>query len=171
MARDDLRVFIRVYQTGNLSAVARTLCCTRSAVSPHIRRLEKQAGLVLIERQPRGVAPTPAGRILYQAAPGGIASLGAAFRQLGELRDGRGGAVSVTTGGVWVRHFTAGAILAFRRQHPRVTLDFRSASSTRQCPGLLHGGQADLAGITPRPAPARHPAAARHLSEQGGVRP
>ena len=96
---DDLRVFITVYETGNLSAVARTLCCTQSAVSQHIKRLENQTGLALIERQPRGVAPTQAGRILYQAALGGIASLDAALRQLGELRDGHSGTVSVTTGG------------------------------------------------------------------------
>jgi DNA-binding transcriptional LysR family regulator len=148
MTLDDLRVFITVYETGNLSAVARTLCCTQSAVSQHIKRLEKETGLALIERQPRGVAPTQAARILYQAALGGIASLDAALRQLGELRDGHGGTVSITTGGVSVRHFMAEAIVAFRRRHPDVTLEFRSAYSTPQCIELLHGGQADLAWIT-----------------------
>lgn len=144
-------MFITVYETGNLSAVARTLDCTQSAVSQHVKRLEKQTGLALIERQPRGVAPTKAGRILYQAALGGIASLDAALRQLGELRDGT---VSVTTGGVSVRHFMAEAIVAFRRRHPGVTLEFRSAYSTRQCIELLHGGRVDLAWITlGRPQP------------------
>jgi DNA-binding transcriptional LysR family regulator len=157
---DDLRVFITVYETGNLSAVARTLGCTQSAVSQHIKRLEKETGLVLIERQPRGVAPTQAGRTLYQAAVGGIASLDAAFRQVGELRDGRGGAVSVTTGGVSVRHFMAEAIVAFRRQHPHVTLEFRAAYSTRQCIELLQGGRVDLAWITlgpPQPGIQQRP--------------
>ena len=42
MTLDDLRVFITVYETGNLSAVARTLSCTQSAVSQHIKRLEKE---------------------------------------------------------------------------------------------------------------------------------
>jgi DNA-binding transcriptional LysR family regulator len=157
---DDLRVFIAVYETGNLSAVARTLCCTQSAVSQHIKRLEKQTGLALIERQPRGVAPTQAGRILYRAALGGIASLDAALRQLGELRDGHSGTVGVTTGGVSVRHFMAGAIVAFRRRYPDVTLEFRSAYSTRQCIELLHGGQVDLAWITlgqPQPGIQQRP--------------
>lgn len=148
MTLDDLRVFITVYETGNLSAVARTLSCTQSAVSQHVRRLEHETGLALIERQPRGVAPTQAGRILYQAALGGIASLDAALRQLGELRDGHGGTVSITTGGVTVRHFMAEAIVAFRRRHPDVTLQFLSAHSTRRCVELLDVGQADLAWIT-----------------------
>ena len=160
MTLDDLRVFITVYETGNLSAVARALCCTQSAVSQHIKRLEKQTGLALIERQPRGVAPTQAGRILYQAALGGITSLDAALRQLHEIRDGQSGTVSVTTGGVSVRHFMAEAIVAFRRRHPDVTLEFRSAYSTRQCLGLLHGGQVDLAWITlgqPQPGIQQRP--------------
>jgi DNA-binding transcriptional LysR family regulator len=157
---DDLRVFISVYQTGNLSAVARDLGCTQSAVSQHIKRLERQTGLALVERQPRGVAPTRAGRILYQAALAGLASLEAAFGQLGELRDGRGGTVSISTGGVSVRHFMAEAIAAFRREHPRVTLEFCSAYSTAQCLELLHDGQVDLAWITlgqPQPGIQQRP--------------
>jgi DNA-binding transcriptional LysR family regulator len=39
-----------------------------------------------LDDQPRGVAPTQAGRVFYQAALAGIASLDAALRQLGELR-------------------------------------------------------------------------------------
>ncbi|HEY7482926.1 MAG TPA: LysR family transcriptional regulator [Streptosporangiaceae bacterium] len=148
MTLDDLRVFIAVYETGNLSTVARTLSCTQSAVSQHVKRLEREVGMALIERQPRGVAPTEAGRILYQAALGGIASLDGALRRLGELRDGHGGAVRITTGGVTVRHFMAGAIAGFRERHPNVTLEFRSAYSTRRCIELLHGGRVDLAWIT-----------------------
>lgn len=154
MTFDDLRVFIAVYETGNLSAVARALSRTQSAVSQHIKRLERETGLPLVERRPRGVVPTPAGRILYQAALGGIGSLDAALRRMGELRDGHGGTVSVTTGGVTVRHFMPDAIVAFRRRRPDVTLEFRSAHSTRRCVELLHSGRADLAWITlGRPLP------------------
>jgi DNA-binding transcriptional LysR family regulator len=145
---EDLRVFVTVYKTGNLSAAARTLSCTQSAVSQHIKRLEKQTGLALFERRPRGVTPTRAGQVLYQAALAGIGSLDAALRHLGELRNGHGGTVSVTTGGVTVRHFMASAIAAFRSRHANVNLEFRSASSTRGCIELLHEGQMDLAWIT-----------------------
>ncbi|MFC7864066.1 LysR family transcriptional regulator [Streptomyces murinus] len=42
--------------------MAREVKCTQSAVSQHIRRLEKETGLPLVERRPRGVVPTGAGR-------------------------------------------------------------------------------------------------------------
>ncbi|MFE2338490.1 LysR family transcriptional regulator, partial [Streptomyces sp. NPDC059431] len=64
MTLDDLRVFVAVCRSGSLSAVARDLGRTQSAVSQHIRRLEKETGAVLLERHPRGVSPTEAGRIL-----------------------------------------------------------------------------------------------------------
>lgn len=148
MTLEDLRVFVTIYKTGNLSVAARALSCTQSAVSQHLKRLEKETGLALMERLPRGVAPTTAGRVLYQGALAGIASLDAALRQLGELRHGHGGTVSITTGGVTVRHLMASAIVAFRRRHPDVTLEFRSAASTRRCIALLRDGRIDLAWIT-----------------------
>lgn len=148
MTLDDLRVFTAVCEIRNLSAVARALSCSQSAVSQHVKRLEHETGLALIERQPRGVVPTDAGRILYQAALGGIASIDACLRRLREIRDGDVGTVRIATGGVTVRHFMPDAVIAFRDRHPEATLNFQSAFSTRRCLELLRGGQADLAWIT-----------------------
>ncbi|RJL27165.1 LysR family transcriptional regulator [Bailinhaonella thermotolerans] len=148
MTLDDLRVFVAVCEAGSLSAVARTLSCTQSAVSQHVKRLERETGLALVERHARGVSPTAAGRVLYEAALGGIAALDTALRRLGDLREGRGGTVRITTGGVTVRHFMAEAIPEFRRRHPDVSLEFRSAHSARRCVEQLLDGRADLAWIT-----------------------
>ncbi len=148
MTLDDLRVFIAVYEAGNLSEVARDLSRTQSAVSQHVKRLEVETGLALIERQPRGVSPTEAGRILYEAALSGLASLGSALNRLEELRDGTGGVVRVTTGGVTVRHFMAEAITTFRERNSEVMLEFQSAQSARRCIELLRAGRVDLAWIT-----------------------
>ncbi|RAY10686.1 LysR family transcriptional regulator [Actinomadura craniellae] len=148
MTLDDLRVFVAVCEAENLSSVARALGRTQPAISQHVRRLEREIGLTLLERRPRGVVPTPAGRILYQATLDGLASLDAALDRLGELRSGAGGTVQVTTGGVTVRHFMADAITAFRDRHPGATLAFQAAHSTRRCVQILRAGRADLAWIT-----------------------
>ncbi len=79
MTLDDLRVFVAVCRAGSLSAVARDLSCTQSAVSQHVKRLERETGVQLLERHPRGVAPTSAGQILRAAAADGIAGLDSAF--------------------------------------------------------------------------------------------
>ncbi|MFE0810880.1 LysR family transcriptional regulator [Streptomyces sp. NPDC058848] len=148
MTLDDLRVFVAVCRAGSLSAVARDLGRTQSAVSQHVKRLERESGASLLERQPRGVVPTAAGRILCEAAADGIAGLDLALRRLGDLVDGDGGSVRVTTGGTTVRHFMAEAIVSFRRRYPRVSLEFRTETSSRDCFDALLSSDLDLAWIT-----------------------
>ncbi|MGA4843419.1 LysR family transcriptional regulator [Streptomyces sp. G45] len=148
MTLDDLRVFIAVCRAGSLSAVARELSCTQSAVSQHVKRLEKELAVCLVERHARGVVPTSAGRILHAAAADGIGGIDLALRRLRDQARGEGGAVRVTTGATTVRHFMADAIVDFRRRHPRVTLEFQTASSSRACFDALANDDLDLAWIT-----------------------
>ncbi|MFD5383867.1 LysR family transcriptional regulator [Streptomyces sp. NPDC127074] len=148
MTLDDLRVFVAVCRAGSLSAVARELTCTQSAVSQRVKRLERETGVSLLERQPRGVVPTPAGRILCEAAADGIAGLDLALRRLSDLVHGESGAVRITTGSTTVRHFMAGAIVSFRRRYPNVNLEFQTESSSRGCLDALIAGHLDLAWIT-----------------------
>ncbi|WP_189957877.1 LysR family transcriptional regulator [Streptomyces alanosinicus] len=148
MTLDDLRVFVAVCRAGSLSSVARDLGCTQSAVSQHVKRLERETGVALVERQPRGVVPTRAGRILEAAAAEGISGLDLAIRQLRDLIDGHSGYVRVATGATTVRHFMSHAVVAFRRRHPKVNLEFRTVSSGRSSFDALAEGTLDLAWVT-----------------------
>lgn len=148
MTLDDLRVFVAVCRAGSLSSVARDLGCTQSAVSQHVKRLERETGVALLERQPRGVIPTQAGRILEAAAADGITGLDLAVRQLRDLLDGHRGYVRVATGATTVRHFMSDAVVTFRRRHPEVNLEFRTVSSGRGSFDALTDGTLDLAWIT-----------------------
>ncbi|MEU1335323.1 LysR family transcriptional regulator [Streptomyces sp. NPDC005865] len=148
MTLDDLRVFVAVCRTGSLSAVARELTCTQSAVSQHIKRLERETGIALLERHPRGVVPTPAGRLLQTAAAGGLGDIDHALRRLREVVHGEAGSVRITTGSTTVRHFMSGAVVDFRRHHPDVSLEFQTTHSSRSCFDALLAGGLDLAWIT-----------------------
>ncbi|MEU5643035.1 LysR family transcriptional regulator [Streptomyces milbemycinicus] len=133
---------------GLLATPKRELDCTQSAVSQHVKRLERETGVSLLERLPRGVAPTAAGRILCDAAAEGIAGLDRALRRLGDLVHGDGGSVRIATGGTTVRHFMADAVVAFRRRYPKVSLEFQTESSSRGCFDALLASDLDLAWIT-----------------------
>ncbi|MFE9612898.1 LysR family transcriptional regulator [Streptomyces sp. NPDC006012] len=148
MTLDDLRVFVAVCRAGSLSAVARELACTQSAVSQHVKRLERETGVSLLERQARGVVPTHAGRVLWDAAADGIAGLDLALRRLGDLVSGNSGSVRVTTGGTTVRHFMSEAIVAFRRRYPKTNLEFQTETSSRSCFDALVADNLDLAWVT-----------------------
>ncbi|MFJ9729020.1 LysR family transcriptional regulator [Streptomyces sp. NPDC101209] len=154
MTLDDLRVFVAVCRAGSLSAVARELGCTQSAVSQHVKRLERETGVALLERQARGVAATRAGRVLEAAAAEGLSGLDLALAQLRDLVDGEAGHVRVATGATTVRHFMSDAVVDFRRRHPKVNLEFRTVSSGRGSFEALTDGTLDLVWITLGP-PAR----------------
>ncbi|MEV8529582.1 LysR family transcriptional regulator [Streptomyces sp. NPDC052000] len=152
MTLDDLRVFTAVCRAGSLSAAARDLSCTQSAVSQHVKRLERELGLSLLERHTRGVVPTPAGRMLNAAVIDGLGCIDHALRRIEEAARAEGGSVRVTTGATTVRHFMSAAVVDFRRRFPRASLEFQTETSSRGCFDALAAGGVDLAWITLRPA-------------------
>jgi DNA-binding transcriptional LysR family regulator len=148
MTLDDLRVFAAACAAGSLSAVARDLGRSQPAVGQHIRRLERELGIVLLERGRRGVAPTAAGRILLAATTDALGALDAGRRELDRLRRGARGSLRVATGGPTLRHFMTGPLALFRRRYPAVTFDYVSGASTRQCLDALRADHADVAFVT-----------------------
>ncbi|MEV4927289.1 LysR family transcriptional regulator [Streptomyces roseoverticillatus] len=151
MTLDDLKVFVMVCEARNLSAVAREMNCSQSAVSQHVRRLEKEVGLPLMERQSRGVVPTEAGRILQRAASDGLTALGEGLRMLEELRTGHGGGVVIATGATTIRHLMGAAIEEYSRQYPDVGLEFHTERSSHRCIDALRSGAVDLAWVSVDP--------------------
>ena len=57
-----MRVLREVAARGSFSAAAEALSFTQSAVSQHVAALERETGTQLVERSPRGVRLTEAGR-------------------------------------------------------------------------------------------------------------
>lgn len=149
---DDLRVFTAVCRTGSLSAAARDLSCTQSAVSQHVKRLERELGLSLLERHTRGVLPTAYGRMLDAAVTEGLGCIDHTLRRLEAAARSGVGSVRVTTGATTVRHFMAAAVVDFRRHFPRASLEFQTETASRGCFDALAAGSVDLAWITLGPA-------------------
>ncbi|HET6952177.1 MAG TPA: LysR family transcriptional regulator [Acidimicrobiales bacterium] len=148
MTLDDLRILVAACEAGSLSAVARQLGRSQPAVSQHIRRLERELDIALVERSRRGIAPTAAGRILLAAATDALGALDAGRREVDRLREGDHGSLRVATGGPTLRHFMTGPLAEFRTRHPSVAFDYVSATSTRQCLDAVRADHADLAFVT-----------------------
>ncbi len=63
-----LEVFAKVAELGSFSRAAEALFLTQPTVSEHVRALEEDLGIVLLDRLGRGARPTPAGRLLLDYA-------------------------------------------------------------------------------------------------------
>jgi DNA-binding transcriptional LysR family regulator len=141
-----MQILRAVVISGSVTAAAGSLGYTPSAISQQVAALEKQTGIVLLERFGRGVRPTAAGRLLTDHASIIGAQLAEAEAALADLRAGRTGVLSV-------RYFsTAGAgllpaaIAEFRKYHPGVRIELRLADAGDPIADVS-SGEADLAII------------------------
>ena len=148
MTLEDLRVFLDVCETGNLSAVARDMGCTQPAVSQHISRLERELGVKLFDRSTQGVTRTEAGSVLMDAALESLNALGAGIDRIQAIHGESRAQLTITTGGTSVRHFLRDTVVKFRRILPDVTLQFLPANTTARCLELVRIGSAELALVT-----------------------
>src|SRR3972149_2379853 len=60
----QLEIFVKVAELGSFSKAAEALFLTQPTVSAHIRGLEEELGVRLLDRLGRGAAPTKAGQLL-----------------------------------------------------------------------------------------------------------
>jgi DNA-binding transcriptional LysR family regulator len=148
-----MRVLREVAARGSFSSAAEALAYTQSAVSQQIAALEREAGTVLVERMPRGVRLTDAGRALVGHAEVILARLADAEAELDAMAGLRGGRLRLTTFATAGATVVPRAIAEFRRRHPGVEL---SLEPEEPQDGLarLRAGEADIA-LTITAAPAR----------------
>src|SRR5260221_8683058 len=64
----ELRAFTAVAEEGSVSAAARRLHLSQSALSQTVQSLERQLGVQLLRRSSTGVTATEAGRMLLREA-------------------------------------------------------------------------------------------------------
>ena len=74
-----LRIFQQVYEDGSLNRAAQELALSQSAVSQHVKGLERAVGVELFVRSAQGVRPTQVGDVLYRHS----AEILARVRQMG----------------------------------------------------------------------------------------
>src|SRR3954467_6010603 len=117
-----MRVLREVAARGSFSAAAEALSFTQSAISQHVAALERETGTTLVERNPRGVRLTDAGRALVTHADAILARIEDAEEELAAIAGLRGGRRRTAP------FQSAGATLGpralgeFHRRHPDVEL-------------------------------------------------
>jgi DNA-binding transcriptional LysR family regulator len=129
MTLRQLEVFVAVAQAQSFRRAAERLHTSQPALSQHVRELEQDLGVRLLDRLRRSVHPTDAGRLLLEHAHRVFTTLDSAREVLGELRGLQRGSLLVgasTTPGIYV---LPRVIRAFRERHPRIAVSFRIANS------------------------------------------
>jgi len=139
-----LRVLREVAYRGSLSAAAEALSYTQSAVSQQIAALERETGMALLERHPRGVSLTAAGQTLVSHAGGILARLDAAEASLEAIAGLRGGRLRVASFPTAGATLLPLAIATFSTSYPDVELTL-AEGEPEAIVARLRAGELDLA--------------------------
>jgi len=122
-----LRVVKAIADTGSITGAARALGYSQPAVSQQLRRLERRAGMPVVERVGRGVRLTEAGRVLARHAATVTTALEAAAGDLAELRGLRAGRVRIAAFPSASSTVVPRVIAAVTARRPGVSISFVEA--------------------------------------------
>lgn len=120
---DQMQMFVRVVETGRLSAAARALGLSVPAVSRQLRALEAELGTVLIVRSTRHLRVTDAGHIWHSHCTRILRDVAEARRSVAPR--GVQGNLVVSTSLTFGMHFVLPRLAALQRKHAALELDLR----------------------------------------------
>jgi DNA-binding transcriptional LysR family regulator len=121
---DDLRrmaVFAAVIEHGSMSAAARVLGLSASAVSQQVRQLERDSGVTLLHRSTRKLSLTAAGEGFLEECAAMVAAARRAQQRLAQSRDAPSGELRLSAPVGFARH-VAPALGGVLEAHPALTL-------------------------------------------------
>jgi DNA-binding transcriptional LysR family regulator len=125
MNLNHLRMFHAVAVAGSITAAARALQVSQPAVSKQLGELEDALGAQLVDRLPRGIRLTTAGRALSGHAGRIFGIERTAEAELAALLGVRRGQLSVGASTTIGSYLVPRVLGAFRRLHPALQLDLQ----------------------------------------------
>lgn len=120
-----LIAFARAGSLGSFTGAARSLSISPSAVSKSVQRLERQLGVSLFTRTTRALTLTPEGRELHERALRLLRDAEEIEQAAMTARGEPSGTLRIATSLPIGVHVLAPAMPAFRKLHPKVTIDLR----------------------------------------------
>ncbi|MEK6406702.1 MAG: selenium metabolism-associated LysR family transcriptional regulator [Acidobacteriota bacterium] len=150
-----LEVFCTVYDEGSFSKAALKLRLTQPTVSGHVKNLEEAVGTRLLDRLPRNVVPTEAGKILYRRGRSILNEKEAAIRELGKFLNCVEGSLTICASTIPGEYLLPQLIAEFHAKHPGVNVELQISDSKDVCNKVLArtaelgfvGARFDTAGL------------------------
>jgi LysR family nitrogen assimilation transcriptional regulator len=135
----QLEYFVRVAELGSFTRAATALNVAQPALSRQVRLLEVELRQNLLVRNGRGATPTEAGQVLLEHGRGILHQVERAREELGRVRAGLTGQVSLGMPPSVARVLTVPLTRAFRQALPEARLSISEGLSTAMQEGLQHG--------------------------------
>lgn len=148
-----LELLLAVARLGSLGAAAREVGITQPAASSRIRSMERQLGVALVDRSPRGSRLTDAGALVTDWARRVVEAAAAFDAGAQALRDRRDSRLRVAASMTIAEYLLPGWLLALHAQRPDTAVSLLAGNSTAVAERLL-AGEADLGFVEGVTVPA-----------------
>ena len=135
----DLRLFLHTVECGNITAGAQRSHLSLPAASARIRAMESSLGIALLERNRRGVQPTPAGQALVTHARQIGQQVERLQLDLAQYANGLHGQVRLLCNTAALTEYLPELLAGFLRQHPNIDVDIQELPSLRIIQALGQG--------------------------------
>ena len=120
-----LKMFVRVYELGSMSAAARDQRTSPAVASSRISELEKHLGVRLFNRTTRSLQPTENGRLFYDGALKVLEAIAEAEAAVGDIAQNPRGTLFVAAPLGIGRRVIAPHVPGFKAAYPQVDLRLR----------------------------------------------
>jgi DNA-binding transcriptional LysR family regulator len=147
-----LECLIAVTEQGSLTKAAAVLHMSQPALSHQIAAIERELGTAVIERLPRGIRPTAAGRAAVAEARIALAAVDRATVAARRAAAGTGGRIRIACAETMTGWLLVPVLRSWRRRFPDVELDLKEYTSADRMLEVLLAGGAD---ITVAPPPTK----------------
>jgi DNA-binding transcriptional LysR family regulator len=122
---NNIRMFIRVYELGSMSAAARDQRTSPAVASARISELEKHLGVRLFSRTTRSLQPTENGRIFYDGARRVLEAIDDAESAVMDVTRNPRGTIFIAAPLGIGRRLIAPRVPAFKDQYPQIDVRLR----------------------------------------------
>jgi DNA-binding transcriptional LysR family regulator len=116
----DILVFISVVEAGSMHKAAQRLRTSQPAISRAISDLERSVGVRLLERSPRGIQPTPYGRVFIRHGIAAFDEFRQGVKDIQFLADPSAGELRIACSDAMAAGPVLAVIEKLTRQHPRL---------------------------------------------------
>src|SRR5207249_3295440 len=147
-----LEVFAKVAELGSFSRAADALSLTQPTVSEHVRALEDELGVPLLDRLGRGATPTHAGRLLLGYARRMLALQREAQQALDQFQGRMSGELIVGGSTIPGEYVLPALIGRFKGKYPDISICLLIGSS-RQVTEWVEAGRAEVGVVGAPPGP------------------
>jgi len=150
----QLEVFCRIVETRSFSKAAREVGLTQPTVSAHIKSLEEDLGIRLLDRMGKEALPTKEGEVLYRFAKRVLALVTEAKQEILRVRNVVKGSIKIAGSNIPGEYILPGLIARFQKRYPDISVKLEIMDS-REVARKVSSGEFEIGVLGARMSDAR----------------